>query len=274
VSNENIMDYARSLMDNKSVWDRIGHSSSLHSLRSATKSPGSAVSKGAAVGLAVAKKAMQLIPIPVLGDLAGEVTGIVEKKVRKEMHDRNLKKATTSADKVKFKLKDLSVEEFDRYRWKLADAVKELQSAQQQYNGVTDPGHNVCKVHLDVAVAIAQASRRHRLLTELCETMLGTMLEAIDWANDVNADIKKAEADLLKAVSAQATYDADNSGKATYDGAYRHGGCGGYCYSKGTATLNSSSAFKRIAIDCTRELAELAKPELYYSLSQNPYKAS
>ncbi|HEY4295752.1 MAG TPA: hypothetical protein VGM85_04695 [Paraburkholderia sp.] len=273
-NNENLMDYARSLVDNKSIFTRVTNSSTFHSVRSASKAPGSFASKGSAVGLAVAKKAMQLIPIPVLGDLAAEVTGIVERKVRKELHGRNLKNATNAGDKVKFKLKDLSVEEFDRFRWKLQDAVKELQKAQAKFKAAPDGTGDVCSSHLELALAVAQASRRHKRLTELCETMLGTMLEAIDWANDVNVGIKKAEADLVKSFQEQVNYDIEASALPFYDSSLRHGGCStNYCYFKGVQKLNNSSALKQLAISCASELAELAKPEMYYSLSENPYKA-
>lgn len=273
-NNDNLMEYARSLVDNKSVFTRVANSSTFHSVRSASKSSGSGASKGAAVALAVAKKAMQLIPIPVLGDLAAEVTGIVERKVRKGLHERNLKKATTSQDKVKFKLKDLSVEEFDRYRWKLQDAVKELQKAQMKFKATPDTAADVCNPHLELAVAVAQASRRHARLTELCETMLGTMLEAIDWANEVNVGIKKAEADLIKAFQEQVNQDLELSALPFYDPSFRHGGCSSsYCYFKGVQQLNNSGRLKQLAISCANELSELAKPDLYYSLKENPYKA-
>lgn len=272
---KSLMAYARDLVDNKSIFSRVVNSSTFHSARSASKSEGSFASKGSALGLAVAKKAMQLIPIPVLGDLAAEVTGIVERKIRKKLHDRHLDKSTTSEETVKFKLKDLSVEEFDRYRWKLQDAVKELQKAQIKFKSSPDNYKDVCNPHLELALAVAQASRRHARLTKLCETMLATMLEAIDWSNEVNEGIKKAEADLIKAFQEQVNFDLESSALPFYDSSLRHGGCSSsYCYLKGVQKLNSNGTLRQLAISCTNELAELAQPELYYSLSQNPYKAS
>jgi hypothetical protein len=272
-TNNSLMEHARKLVDNKSLFTRVAHSSTFHSARSASKAPGSAASKGAAVGLAVAKKAMQLIPIPVLGDLAGEVSGIVDKKIRGKLHQRRLDAATTAEEKVKFKLKDLSVEEFDRFRWKLADSVKELQRAQVKFKAAPDDNSDVCSSHLELALAVAQASRRHHRLMELCETMLATMLEAIDWANDVNVGIKKAEADLVESYQGHVTYDLEMSALPFYDSSLRHGGCtSAFCYLKGVARTNNDGSLRRLVIKCTKELSELAQPDLYYSLSENPYK--
>lgn len=269
-----LMKHARKLVDNKSIFTRVSHSSYFHSARSATKSKGSAVSKGASVVLAIGKKAMQLIPIPVLGDLASEISDIVDRKVRARRHSDRIDNATSGEELVKFKLKELSVEEFDRYRWKLADAVKELQLAQTKFKNSSDDSGDVCSTHLELAMAIAQASRRHKKLMDLCMTMVVTMEQAIHWATDVNVNIKKAESDLVELYQKQVEYDLAAPTRIENDSAGRHANCTStYCYYKGVTSSNGEGKLRHLLIEATRELSDLAKPDLYYSLKESPYKA-
>src|SRR5258708_6493170 len=108
---EDIFDYAAKCVANKSVLQRIGHSAKLHSLRSAISGKGSAASKfGSLVG-AAARATLNAIPIPAVGSLIASLEQKVEKVIKSQLHGRSLRKAATAADKVKFTLKELSVEE-------------------------------------------------------------------------------------------------------------------------------------------------------------------
>jgi hypothetical protein len=49
--------------------------------------------------------------------------------------------------------------------------------------------------------------------------------------------------------------------------------CSRFCYFNGVQKLNNSGRLKQLAITCANELSELAKPDLYYSLKESPYKA-
>ena len=79
---QDIWEYARGRVNNKSALARIGHSPKLHAFRSATKSKGSAASKALGLLGAGARAALNAIPVPALGAILGSIQNKDEDEIR------------------------------------------------------------------------------------------------------------------------------------------------------------------------------------------------
>lgn len=185
---DNIFDYAARCVNNKGVLARIGHSAKLHSVRSAASSKGSAASKfGALVGAGL-RATVNCMPIPVVGGIIAAVEQKVERVIKGQLHKRNHGKAAAgSADDVKFTLKDLSVEELDRYRWKVSDSILEfnkLASAYQDNKEKKKAAQAQCEAYLDLALAAEQVNRRIKVLRKACLGICAAMKLTVDWIGE------------------------------------------------------------------------------------------
>jgi hypothetical protein len=184
---EDIFDYAKERVKNKTVLQRVGHSGKLHMFRSAGSSPGSFASKGITLLGAAGRTALSAIPIPGLGSIIGTVEKCVQDFAKKKYRKRQLATAKAGKDDaeiVKFELKSLSIEELDRYRWKVEEAMRELNTAltNHQLNFIDRAGEGaVCDSFLALAMAAEQASRRIDKLREKCLAIRKTMDVTLDW---------------------------------------------------------------------------------------------
>jgi hypothetical protein len=194
VSNaDDLFGYADNCVNNKGVLARIGHSAKLHALRSAISSKGSAASKaGALVGVAV-RSALSYVPVPVVNNLLVAAEKAVEAKVRKSQHKKNLGAAGNLEQQVKFQLKELKVEDLDRYRWKVSEAIESLNKLMtnfgqdvraKQAEGAT------CDAYLELAMA-AQQVRRRLLILKKAVLSLKTAAEMTeDWIVECEAGVR------------------------------------------------------------------------------------
>jgi hypothetical protein len=261
--NSDILDYARERVHNKSVLTRIGHSAKLHSARSAISSPGSFASKGAALATVVARSAMKLIPVPVVGDLLGLAQTAVEGHVRKALHKRSAAKIATgdAHGHVKFKLKELSIEDLDRYRWKLHEAMTQMEAAKAKYNtamsrrGSADAGQ-ICDTLLEMATAYAQAERRHDRLKERCVGLIASLNAALDWCNSCTVIIEQTKTEFTDQFKQEVQMDdylqKQNRSDAIQD---RHVACGDYCYARSQHHGPDKWAGVRVALATATKLA-------------------
>jgi len=180
----NLFAYAKQCVDNKTVLQRIGHSAKLHSARSAINSKGSALSKaGSLVGVGI-RLVFNQMPVPVVGSLLGALEKAVEVRIRSARHKSNLSGATTDEDKVKFTLKELSVEELDRFRWKVVEAIKDLNEAVGGFQANFDKKSQEaarCDAYLDLATAVMQAERRIDKLKEAVMGLMAALKMTVDW---------------------------------------------------------------------------------------------
>jgi hypothetical protein len=185
---ENIFAYAAKRVANKNAWSRIAHSSTLHSMRSATKSSGSFGSKLVSFAGASVRATANAIPIPVVGGLVAAIEGKVEAYIKSRGHAGNLQKATTTEDKVKFTLKEINVEDMDRLRWKVADAIKELNEAMRDLSvEIVKKRQELrpCDAYYEAACAWAQARRRLKKLTDAAAALIAAMALTAKWINEV-----------------------------------------------------------------------------------------
>ena len=175
---------AKGYVNNKSVAARIGHSAKLHSLRSAVSSKGSAASKGLAFTGVVFRATLGAIPLPAVGSLIGAAESFIEGKVRSFKRQRNLANATTMDDKVKFELKELSVAELDRYRWKVSQAIEAYNKARTGFNAnyaAKQTEMAPCEALLDLAMSMEQVIRRTDKLKAAVLSITAVTKLTTDW---------------------------------------------------------------------------------------------
>ncbi len=170
-------------VDDKGFAARVAHSSSLHMFRSALSSPGSAGSKVLKIGMSFGKASLKLIPIPILGDLTAAAVAKAEGWARGAHHKNRLNQATTKVDRVKFELKELSVENLDRYRWKVSEAVTEANAKVTAFNS----GYCTCEEIFELVKTVAQAERRIRILKKEMGDILAVCSVTLDWLAECEA---------------------------------------------------------------------------------------
>jgi hypothetical protein len=194
--NYNLFEYARKAVDNKTVMQRIAHSPALHSARSAISSTGSLGSKAVSLLGGGARVAMSLIPVPAIPALSAAIEKHFEAWRREKRYHAQAEKATTSQDKVKFELKELSLEEMDRYRWKVNQAMTDLNTAinnRQAKFMEADNASARCTEYVELATAAAQAERRIDKLYEKCKVVKGVMEETMEWLGQLAVGANQSE---------------------------------------------------------------------------------
>ncbi|MGH9466909.1 MAG: hypothetical protein ACRD1Y_06100 [Terriglobales bacterium] len=238
---DDIFAYAAERVKNKSVLQRIGHSGYLHSTRSAVSSKGSGLSKGSALVFSVGRAALKLIPVPVVGSILGAIQKKAEDYTRKKLHTRSLRAAVAAKDdatRVKFELKELSVENLDRYRWKLQEAMKEMETAVHGFDAdlkAKADASAFCHAYLNVAMACAQAARRVQKLKGDCSAIKEAVTLAIEWADKCDRSIADMQNQIQKRLEADRKEQTDLFEKYITDDIrtahvkVTHGGCDQWC---------------------------------------------
>jgi hypothetical protein len=285
-----LFQYAAGVVNHKTVWQRIAHSPALHTARSAFSSEGSAVSKFIKLSGVAARGACHLVPIPVLGPLAETLEKFFEGKGRAYFHDKNLEHAEHAKDlgeKVKFELKELSLEEMDRYRWKVNQSVTDLNNAAQRFNDIIFKGevdHASCAGYVELAIMAEQVKRRTKKLHDKCSAVLVVLANTLNWlgkaydaADTVEDDLADAIAKKIQEIDAQLQKipqaQREEYRKEFVELAHAH--CAGWCWAKplDAPTYSHYQAVERSAavlkfvtsmfpMDSLAGLAEIAKPYL------------
>jgi hypothetical protein len=197
---DDIFAYAEGRVNNKGILARIGHSPKLHSARSATTSKGSFGSKAASLAGVAVRAGLSAIPIPQIGGLIGKIEQAVEGQVRTWHHNKRGKGATSIADTVKFSLKELSVENLDRYRKKVEMSVNDLNKAGIALEAQVKKKqgeHATCDAYLEMAKAGEQASRRLRILRETIVGLQTSLALTTAWANKVECGLAGSTEHIL-----------------------------------------------------------------------------
>jgi hypothetical protein len=263
----NLFAYARKSVDNKTVMQRIGHSPALHSARSAFSSTGSAVSKGVKLAGGGLRVAMSLIPVPAIPALAAAIEKHFEAWRREKRHHAQAEAATKPEDKVKFELKELSLEEMDRYRWKVNQAMTDLNTAIQNREAKfmeAEKASARCTEYVELAKAAMQAERRILKLYEKCLVVKRVMEETMDWLGQCavgphnlgGVDGAKDE------IKDQLRQEIEAFRKLTKDQqlwwiSEYHAQCGGWCWAK---PVNKPPGPNQALDYCANVLKWLAEP--------------
>jgi hypothetical protein len=257
--------YAAKKVNNKNIAIRVKNSAKLHSLRSAFSSPGSFASKSIGGVLAIGRNALSFIPIPAIGSFSSATMSFIEDKVREKVHGHKISTSignddASKAKRVKFELKELSVEELDRYRWKLEASINDLNKEVTAFNNAqakADQAGKVCDPLASMAIAIAQVTRRRKILGDAITEIEESLARAKDWSNRVNTQLDTftqtfnanwravVERDVRLVTKESPDYDL-------FQADSYHANCGDFCYfNSSTIGDFDPSLFKRHLISVT-----------------------
>ncbi|SDD61720.1 hypothetical protein [Paraburkholderia lycopersici] len=241
---------------NKSWDEQILHSRLFHSTRSAFSSlfssdKGSAASKGLGAAVGIGKLFLSLIPVPVVGAISGAIIDGANDFFRSKKHESQTKAAEKAGDKanlVKFEIKELTVENLDRYRWKVAHAFDALNDGIQEFNK-KKADDRTCDDIYALALLIQQVERRKDKLRD----ELGNFKKVLDHVNEWIVDLettKFADVHNLKEKLKESTRDTFNGVGITSlfgdeAGAKAilamHASCQNWCCAKETAKYDPNS---------------------------------
>lgn len=283
---EDIFVFARKRMDNKGFGARIKNSAKLHSLRSAMSGKGSALSKAATVAGMITRSAFKLIPVPMVGDLLGAAQKTLEGKARGFHRSRRKGQAAAANDlenKVKFALKELTVEDLDRFRWKLKESIEALNKKAGAFDNLLKEkleNNMPCHAYLEMAEAVAQAERRFDRLDELCHTMITVLTECRTWCGTQNALItgfKNQYTDYFAEAVAKESRQIDNleaatPGQGMMHGHIRHMNCEHYCYFNSLAESDNWAQTRQGLAAFVREVSAPFEAESFLTLDGKIYK--
>lgn len=280
-----IFTFARGRVDNKGIAARFKNSAKLHSMRSALSGKGSAASKGLSALGSVVRSAFKLIPIPIIGDLLGAAEKAIEGKVRGYHRSKRRGAASTPEERVKFALKELTVEDLDRYRWKLKDAIDELNKKARAFDDLLaskSADSKPCHAYLEMAEAVAQAERRFEKLDQLCRMMISVLSECKDWCSTQNTEITRFKNQYSDYFADQVAKEARQvgsletamPGQGVQRALMKHLNCEHYCYYKEAAESDNWASTRTNLATVVRELSAPFEAESFVSLDGSAFKKS
>ncbi|MGH9412935.1 MAG: hypothetical protein ACRD0Y_04260 [Terriglobales bacterium] len=208
--------YAKELVENKGVLSRVGHSAALHSARSAVSSPGSFASKSANLVLSAGKGLLKLIPVPGVPALIEVIADKANEVARKYHHGKRLEAAKAAGDEVtrlKFEIKELSMDEMDRFRWKVTAAMEDLNTKIREMQNLSN-NTPCCEKYLEIVTACQQAQRRIDRLAEKTRTIKEVMLSIETWLADCQTRLSAGKTNITSALSTYAAAQTAECDKA------------------------------------------------------------
>ncbi|OXJ22608.1 hypothetical protein CFB82_39750 [Burkholderia sp. HI2714] len=223
--------------------EQILHSRLLHNGRSAISSKGSAASKAIGAATSIGKLFLALIPVPVVGAISSAIVDTVSDAVRGKVRESQLSGAITPEEAAKFEIKDLTIENLDRYRWKLAHAFEALNDGIREYNSSDETCDNMYRL----ALLIEQVERRKDKLKKELEHFNDVLTLVNNWIVDVDATqgknlhdvkekLKKKNDDRAKVVN------TSTSNQVAALIATEHGNCERWCCVKKEAKYQYNPA--------------------------------
>ncbi len=134
---QDLVELAEEYVNNPSIGKRIRRSRALAGIRRGVHKPGvtwlNMSAKG--IGFGISK-----IPVPILNDLLKAAWTATVKNLKAHSHKTALGGSPSTADRVKFELKELgdTVGQWDRYRWKIAHAIEEVNKQVEECKKMTN----------------------------------------------------------------------------------------------------------------------------------------
>jgi hypothetical protein len=280
---KDIFKFAQARVDNKGVTSRIKNSARFHSLRSALSSKGSAGSKALSVLAMGARSAFKLIPIPIVGDLLGQAQKGVAGYARGKHLSKRRGQAKSVEDVIKFEIKELSVENLDRYRWKAQDALLEMNKKVIAYEAAFADQldkRKPCHAMLELAEAVAQAERRMKKLAEASEQIIEVLKRTADWANEHTQKLVTAKtgystqfaAFIAKEAGKADKLDTAMAGQGEYALMCQHENCETYCFYKMAAETDNWANTRRNIAEAVAALTAPFEVESFISLDGSAFK--
>jgi hypothetical protein len=188
----NLWDLGNEYANNPSMLTRIMHSSKGTAVRRSVK--GSTIPK---IFASAGAYALKNVPIPILNDLLNAAVNKAY-EVGKNYYRNKYQKpkdAKTAEDRintVKFGWKDMDVQDMDRYRWKVASSLEDLNKAtdnfKKNYANILTEG-NFCDEFIKVTTDFAYAHKRvEKLRKKATEIQVLTSL-TLEWLNEVEGNL-------------------------------------------------------------------------------------
>ena len=276
--------YAANKVDNKGVFSRIAHSGKFHGVRSAFNSGGSFGSKAIGALTAVGRASLGLIPIPVIGALLATAQSAIESKIRSHVHRKHLegKAPSTDPEFIKFSLKEASVEDLDRYRFKVEHSVAECNKALMAW-GTTkinaEKSHGRCNAKYELAMAIAQVERRMDIFDKTVLELETLMRVSREWSESLrgglNDKIREAKSDFVTLYKAEedlitAAVDKD---AAVAEMHAHHANCSDFCILHGMAYNTTWDSVRRTLANITREVTSPIEADTLLSLNNSSFES-
>lgn len=279
--------YAAAKVSNKGILSRVAHSGRFHGIRSAVNSKGSFGSKALGALTAVGRASLGLIPIPVIGSLIATAQSAIEGKVRTYLHKKHTEGKVASSDPeyVKFSLKEASVEDLDRYRFKVEHAVAECNKALMTWGTIkaaAESSGGRCNAKLELAMAIEQANRRMDIFDKSVLELETLMRVSREWSEQLRASLRagtdsaKAEFTTLYAAEAALLNSAvtpDARAQATSDMMRYHANCGDFCVVKGANVNTTWDSIRSNLAAATREVSSPFLNDSLLSLNKSSFEA-
>ena len=188
MARRNLWEMGEELAKNPSMWTRVKHSSKGTSARRIGKV--SNIPKALAKGGAMALKQ---VPVPILRDV---LAAAVDKgyAIAKNHHRKKYQIASAVNDekKAKFGWKDLDVQDMDRYRWKVSDAVKSLNTTTGKFNlkfGEYAGQGKICEAYVRVTKEYAYACKRSKKLRTKALVIQSLCEATLAWLDEVDASL-------------------------------------------------------------------------------------
>lgn len=240
----------------KTMGDQILHSSMFHSIRSAFSSKGSFASKGASAALGVGKLFLALIPVPAVGSVVGAAADAINGVVRKKLHERHvtdkeLFDARAVSDKalqeqIKFQIKELTVENLDRYRWKLTHSIEELNKVLVNYNN----SNQSCDDMYAFCLLSAQVDRRRQRLVEELDKFKQVVDNVNEWLRRVDHIQFSQLHDIKEEIKTRArneiqTFDAQPQARKA-EMLAAHANCRYWCWCRKSVKYNPNTIWAEV----------------------------
>lgn len=189
MANRNLWALGEELAENPSMWTRVKHSSKGTSARRVGKV--SNIPKAMAMGGAMALKQ---IPVPIVRDV---LSAAVDKgyEMAKGYHRRKhqIGKAKDDEGRAKFGWKDMDVKDMDRYRWKVTDSVKSLNTTTAKFNenfSKYAADGRVCDAYVRVTKDYAYACKRSLKLRKKALAIRALCDHTLSWLDKVDRDLE------------------------------------------------------------------------------------
>jgi hypothetical protein len=159
--------------------------------RSAVQSKGAAASfVGGAIQKGVSL-ALGQIPVPVVDKLLDKAWNTLCEVIRTKGHKLHLDYPSNLGEKVKFELKEIGgeVEDWDRYRWKIAHAIEQYNKTSSEVErGISSAP---CDTWVRVWAKYYYMNSRIGKLRESVEAMRAILLEVDTWLDKVEDDVSR-----------------------------------------------------------------------------------
>lgn len=211
MAQRNIWELGEKIAYNPSIWTRVKHSSAGTSLRRSVKR-----STGAKAVFKVGGFLLKQVPVPVIKDMLAVVSDAVHQKLRSMTKERKLKGATTNEKKAKWSWKDMDVQDVDRFRWKVTDAMRDFEKERHAFVQNVDKhaeSGKICDAFVKVSTAFFYAHKRHDKLKKKIEALRAVCDVTDAWLSEVRTNLddwaRNSKDDLTKVFT-----DAQEGGHA------------------------------------------------------------